>query len=133
MNRFFKVSSKYQYYKYLEQYDAAFLRKYQSETHWYLGRRGAWKNLVIKYAGDHISLEEEHNVKYKTHLSFVYLSYRLAWVLFAYVLIYNHFLLGDLGKTFNVGEWDHRIKQSADKDYPTRYESLYILDRTQKW
>ena len=39
MNRFYKVSSKYSYYKYLEKYDAAFLRKYQSETHFYLGRR----------------------------------------------------------------------------------------------
>ena len=95
--------------------------------------RGAWKNLVIKYAGDHISLEEEHNVKYKTHLSFVFLSYRLAWVLFAYVLIYNHFFLGNIGKSFNVGEWDHRLRPSSERDYPTRYESLYILDRTQKW
>jgi len=41
MNRFYKVSSKYSYYKYLEKYDAAFLRKYQSETHFYLGRRYA--------------------------------------------------------------------------------------------
>ncbi|EGR34649.1 hypothetical protein IMG5_005150 [Ichthyophthirius multifiliis] len=133
MNRFFKVNSNYSYYKYLEKYDANFLRRYQSETHYYLGRRGAWRNLVIKYAGDHIALEEEHNFKYKTHLSFVYLSYRLAWFLFGMTMIYNTFLLGDIGKTFNIGEWDYPIKPSSERDYATRYESLYVIDKFQKW
>jgi len=133
MNRFFKINTNWSYYKYLEKYDPAFVRKYQSGTHYYLGRRGAWKNLVYKYGGDHISLEEEHNFKYKTHLAFTWFSYRLAWFLFGYCCVYNTLLLGDLGKAFNIGEWDHRIKPSSDNDYPTRYESMYIVDKTLKW
>lgn len=96
-------------------------------------KRGAWKNLVYKYSGDHISLEEEHNFKYKSHLVFVWLSYRLAWMLFAYCLVYNSILLGDIGKSFNVGEWDHLVKLNSDNDYPTRYESLYLVDKPTKF
>ena len=69
----------------------------------------AWKNLVYKYQGDHMNLEEEHNYKYKTHLVFSWLSYRAAWCIFSYIIIYNTFLLGDVGKAFNVGDWDHVI------------------------
>jgi hypothetical protein len=73
----------------------------------------AWKNLVYKYQGDHYNLEEEHNFKYKTHLAWAWLSYRAAWVLFSYICIYNTFFLGDVGKSFNVGDWDHVNKNKT--------------------
>jgi hypothetical protein len=98
-----------------------------------LFNRGAWKNLVYKYGGDSYGLEEEHNFKYKSHLFFTWFSYRFAWICFAYVVIYNTFFLGDVGKSFNVGDWDHRIRSSSDNDYPTRYEALYQTDKTMKW
>lgn len=64
---------------------------------------------------------------------FVWLSYRSAWVLFAYITIYNLFLLGDVGKSFNIGDVEHNIRGSSDSDYPTRYESMYVVDRKPKW
>ena len=64
---------------------------------------------------------------------FVWLSYRIAWMLFGYFVLYNTALLGDVGKCFNVGDWDHPIRPASDNDYPTRYESLYLVDKPTKW
>ena len=55
----------------------------------------SFQTLVLKFGGDHISLEEEHNTKYKTHVFIMNLSYRVAWFLFGYMLIMGNFLLGD--------------------------------------
>jgi hypothetical protein len=44
-----------------------------------------------------ISLEEEHSMKYKTHLFIMNASYRVGWFLFLYMAIYSSFLLGDVG------------------------------------
>ncbi len=60
--------------------------------------RGAWKDLVLKYGADSISLEEEHCVRYKTHVIFMNIGYRLGILFFSAVLIWNTFLLGDVGK-----------------------------------
>ena len=89
--------------------------------------------MIYKYGGDHIALEEEHNFRYKSHLAFTWLSYRACWMLFAYFMVYNTFLLGDVGKSFNVGEWNHPIFPNSENDYPTRYESLYLVDKPTKW
>ncbi|KRX06922.1 hypothetical protein PPERSA_07085 [Pseudocohnilembus persalinus] len=133
MSRFFKSASNYKYYSYLDKYNPNFVRKYQSGDHFFLGRRAAYKNLIYKWGGDSYGLEEEHNFKYKSHLLFTWLSYRLGWTLFVYFIIYNTFLLGDVGKAFNVGDWDHLVRPASDNDYPTRYESMYIVDKPQKW
>lgn len=87
----------------------------------------------MKYAGDHINLEEEHNVKYKTHMIFVNLSYRVAFMVFGYFLIYWTFFLGDVGKYFNIADWDHLINPVSDYDNPIRYESLYVMLKPQKY
>jgi hypothetical protein len=60
--------------------------------------RGLYKTLVLKYASDHIILEEEHSMNYKSHMLLVNVMYRSAWFLFGYILIWNAFLLGDPGK-----------------------------------
>ena len=52
--------------------------------------------MIYKYGGDSYGLEEEHNFKYKSHLAFTWLSYRLGWMLFGCFIIYNTFLLGDV-------------------------------------
>lgn len=40
-------------------------------------------------------MEEDHSYTYKMHSMAVNLIYRSGWVLFAYILIWNTFLLGD--------------------------------------
>lgn len=57
MNRFTRCASNYAYYGYLNKYTPATLRNYQGERHYYLGRRGAYNNLVLKMASDHINYE----------------------------------------------------------------------------
>jgi len=89
--------------------------------------------LVLKYAGDHVNLEEEHNGKYKTHMILVNLCYRVGAVLFAYMLFYWSFMLGDLGKSFRTGGWDYAFNPTDDGDNPTRYESLYMMTKPQKY
>jgi hypothetical protein len=95
--------------------------------------RSLWKNLVYKSSGDHISLEEEHNFKYKTHMIFTNFSYRFAWFLFFYSIAYVQFLLSEPGKIFNFAEWDHLVNPSSNDDYPTRYERFYVVDKPQKY
>lgn len=48
-----------------------------------------------------ISIEEEHSMKYKTHLFLMNASYRFGWFLFVYMLIYGSCMLGDIGAYFN--------------------------------
>ena len=84
-------------------------------------------------SGDHINLEEEHNIKYKTHMAFVNFSYRLAWFFFGYVTIYASFFLGEQGHIFNVADYDHLMNPSSNDDFPTRYEKLYISERPMKY
>ena len=60
----------------------------------------------MKFGGDMISLEEEHCVKYKTHMFITNVSYRVASFLFVYMLIYASFLLGDMGSITNVATYD---------------------------
>mmetsp|Transcript_57899 Transcript_57899/g.87288 ORF Transcript_57899/g.87288 Transcript_57899/m.87288 type:complete len:99 (-) Transcript_57899:50-346(-) len=98
-----------------------------------MGRSSGWRNLILKFAGDHINLEEEHNGRYKTHPLFTFFSYRLSWALMIYFWIYLSHYLGDAGHAFNIAEYDHLVNPSLDSDYPTRYESLYMVDKPQKY
>ena len=81
--------------------------------------------MVTKFAGDHISLEEEHNTKYKTHIVLMNVQYRVAWFLFVYMIVYGFCLLGDPALVMTFGQWDLPTLPSNDDDIHTRYESLY--------
>jgi len=60
--------------------------------------RGNFENLVRYYAGNHMTVEEDHNWNYKTPWWFVTLNYTLAWWTSGYVLLISVLFLGDLGK-----------------------------------
>ncbi len=64
---------------------------------------------------------------------FVNLSYRVATFVFLYMLFYWSFLLGDVGKAFNTADWDHTFNPTSELDNPTRYESLYLVAKQQKY
>eukprot|EP00331_Platyophrya_macrostoma_P016115 CAMPEP_0176467504 /NCGR_PEP_ID=MMETSP0127-20121128/38499_1 /TAXON_ID=938130 /ORGANISM="Platyophrya macrostoma, Strain WH" /LENGTH=129 /DNA_ID=CAMNT_0017860819 /DNA_START=27 /DNA_END=412 /DNA_ORIENTATION=- len=125
----FKASSSYKYYDYLKLYNSEFLRKYQSLNYFNSGRRSLWRNLVIRTAGDHINLEEEHNTKYKTHTSFYLFSYRFSVFLAFYMMVYTGMFLGEQGYIFNQKEFDYLVNPSPDNEYPTRYERFYVYDK----
>lgn len=57
MNRFQRTASSYAYYGYLQRYTPEQLRKYQSERHHSLGRKGSFQTLVKKYGTEHINYE----------------------------------------------------------------------------
>ena len=92
-----------------------------------------WRNLVWKFAGDHINLEEEHNVKYKTHMFLVNFNYKFAWFLTFYAMVYTGMALGEQGRAFNVKDIDIPVNPSGDNEFPTRYERFYAVDRPQKY
>ena len=48
-----------------------------------------------------ISIEEEHSMKYKTHLFLMNVSYRFGVFFFGYMVIYGSFMLGDIGAVMN--------------------------------
>ncbi len=48
-------------------------------------------------------MEEEHNTKYKTHVIYMNLTYRVAWFLFGYMLLVGFTGLGDLSQVFTTG------------------------------
>lgn len=64
---------------------------------------------------------------------FVNFSYRVAVVFFTYMCFYWSFMLGDLGKSFKTSDWDHLVNPTSDGDNPSRYESLYIVSKPQKY
>lgn len=80
-----------------------------------------------------ISLEEEHSMKYKTHLFIMNASYRVGWFLFLYMAIYGSFLLGDVGQVFNISMENNLIEPNPDDDELCRYETLYIRDKPMKY
>lgn len=57
INRFARTASINPYYGYLDRYTPTQIRQYQSERNFCLGRRGAYNNLVLKMAADHINYE----------------------------------------------------------------------------
>jgi len=45
-------------------------------------------------AGDHMTLEEDHCIKYKTPMFIVNWNYRACWILMVYILLYFNIMLG---------------------------------------
>ncbi|CAD8107464.1 unnamed protein product [Paramecium sonneborni] len=127
--RFYKTCSKHAYYQYINRFDPKLLATYQTGYYHGIGRQGLFKTLVLRQAGDSIGMEEDHSYTYKMHVIAMNLMYRSGWVLFAYIIIWNTFLLGDPCQVFNTSYWDLACKPSGDMDYNTRYEMLYVQDR----
>ena len=63
-----------------------------------------------------ISLEEEHCMKYKTHMFITNLSYRFGSFLFVYMLIYASFLLGDMGAITNSSTYEQLCNPNPEDD-----------------
>lgn len=80
----------------------------------------------MKYSADHINLEEEHNVKYKTPMFFVNLSYRFALFLSFYMIVYTSFYLDDVGKVFIQNEHSYAASTHNNQDVAARYEKVYV-------
>jgi hypothetical protein len=80
-----------------------------------------------------ISLEEEHSMKYKTHLFLMNVSYRFGWFFFVYMVFFASFMLGDIGAAFNFSVEDTLANPSPDDDEICRYETLYIKDKPMKF
>lgn len=99
INRFARNASNYSYYNYLTRYSPEQLRTYQTERHYYLGRRGAFNNLVLKMAADHINYEEDFNLRYKVPVFFSNMSMRLALFWFISATLICSFGLGDMLRT----------------------------------
>ena len=127
------VRSTNKYYNYIKEYEPGFLRMYQSDIYYKLGRRGRFDVLQFKMAGDHMTLEEDHCLKYKTPMFLVNFNYRLCWLLTAYMLIYCNMMLGVPEKIFNQFEFDYKINASSDNDLPVRYESMYMIDSEKRY
>lgn len=59
-------------------------------------------------AGDHMNLEEDHCLNYKTPIWIMNLNYRLAWVFMLYIIVYCNCLLGSPEKIFNMHDFDYK-------------------------
>ena len=84
-------------------------------------------------AGDHMTLEEDHCIKYKTPIFIVNWNYRACWILMVYILLYFNIMLGVPEKVFNQSEFDYKLSASSDNDLPVRYESMYIVDSVKRY
>lgn len=132
INKFARCASNYSYYGYLNRYTPEQLRSYQSERYYYLGRRGAFDNLVTKMAADHINYEEDLNMKYKIPHVIVKFSYKLAmyWMLVsAFIIMFG---LGDMGKTLKPKDFFY-INKPSGVESARHYETLYLIDRIPKY
>lgn len=128
VNRFSRAAAKYAYYGYLTQHDPAILRKYQSERHYELGRRGAYDNLVLKMATDHVNYEEEMNLTYKTPVVIVNLYQRVGIFFFFMAGFFLIFCMDDMLKMFVPFKKGY-IGLVQEPRVPTRYESLYVIQK----
>ena len=133
MNRFTRTASNYAYYGYLTRYTPASIRTYQSDRHYFLGRRGAFNNLVLKMAADHINYEEDLNLRYKVPPFISNISMRLAMFWFASSIILLSFCLGDMIKIFNISEFYYPNKPSTEAEVYNRYETMYFVDRAPRY
>lgn len=121
MNRFQRTASNYAYYGYLQRYTPEQVRKYQTERHYFLGRRGAYNNLVLKFAAEHVNYEEDYNMRYKVPPFITNLSMRLAWYWFGMAAFIMSFYLGDMIKVFNFQEFFYPGKPSTESEIVNRY------------
>lgn len=79
-------------------------------------------------AGDHMNLEEDHCLKYKTPIWVMNLNYRLSWLFMLYIVVYCNFLLGTPEKIFNMHDFDYKTQPTSEGESPVRYESIYQID-----
>lgn len=133
MNRFNRLASKWSYYSYLQRYTPEQLRKYQSERYFFLGRKGAFDTLVFKMAADHINYEEDFNLRYKVPPLIVNFSMRICWYWFVVPTILISFYLGDMVKLFNPTDNWNLGRPSTEGEYPTRYESMYVHEKSPRY
>ncbi len=84
-------------------------------------------------AGDHMSLEEEHCLKYKTPTFIMNFSYRFSIVLMIYILFYCNCLLGFPERIFNMHDFDYRTQPTSEGDNFPRYESMYVIYHPPKY
>ena len=121
MNRFQRTASTDAYYGYLTKHTPEHLRKYQSERHYTLGRRGAFDTLVWKMAADHINYEEDFNLRYKIPPVISNLSMRLTMFWFWIPAFMMSFYLGDMIKLFTPHIYLYAGQPSENAESPTRY------------
>lgn len=133
INKFARTASNYSYYGYLNRYTPQQLRTYQSERHYYLGRRGAFNNLVLKMAADHINYEEDLNLRYKVPPFITNMSQRLAAFWFISASIILSFGLGDMLRVFRQVQFYYPTRPSTSAEVPARYQTLYFVDRAPKY
>lgn len=100
INKFARTASNYSYYGYLNRYTPELQRDYQAGRFYGLGRRGAFNNLVLKMAADHINYEEDLNLKYKVPVYITNMSMRLAIFWFVSATLILSFGLGDMLRVF---------------------------------
>jgi len=128
VNRFARAASKYAYYGYLTKYEPATLRKYQSERHYDLGRRGAYDTIVLKMGTDHVNYEEDMNLTYKTPVILVNTYQRVGIFLFFMAGFFLVFCMDDMLRMFVPFKKGY-IGIAQDARIPSRYESLYIIQK----
>ena len=84
MSRFIRTSA-HSYYNYLQKYKSPTILKYQANQYFNMGRKSAWQNLVYKYAGDHLTTEDDFNNHYKTPILLYNISNRMGTLMFIYI------------------------------------------------
>ncbi len=133
INKFARAASTYSYYGYLNRYTPEQIRTYQSERMYFLGRRGAFNNLVYKYAADHINYEEDFNMRYKvpTFVTNVTMRLGLFWFISATLII--SFGLGDMLRVFRQVEFFYPGRPDSNAETISHYETLYLIDRSVKF
>ena len=121
LNRFQRTASQHAYYGYLTRHTPENLRRYQSERNYTLGRKGAFDTLVWKMAADHISYEEDFNIRYKVPPVITNLSMRITMFWFWVPAVLISVALGDLIKLATPHVYHYTGHPSDNAESPTRY------------
>lgn len=121
LNRFQRTASQHAYYGYLTRHTPEHLRRYQSERNYTLGRRGAFDTLVWKMAADHISYEEDFNIRYKVPPVITNLSMRITMFWFWVPALFISVALGDMIKLFTPHIYYYAGQPGENAESPTRY------------
>ena len=121
LNRFQRTASQHAYYGYLTRHTPEHLRRYQSVRNYTLGRKGAFDTLVWKMAADHISYEEDFNIRYKVPPVITNLSMRITMFWFWVPAVLISVALGDLIKLATPHVYHYTGHPSDNAESPTRY------------
>lgn len=95
--------------------------------------RSGWKNLVFRQAGNSMSMEEEHSIKYKTPIPLVNFSNRASIFILTYVVIACCFYIGDIAEIFWELDKEPEFMPDHNKNHSFNYQMVYILDRPVKY